>query len=77
MGFSVRTSRFRYTEIVRLRDNWPSWEEVFAYELYDYEVDPAGDVNLAWQEEYLLDQALLKEMLMDGWMGAIPNAITE
>ncbi|NLE39402.1 MAG: sulfatase, partial [Pirellulaceae bacterium] len=42
MGYSMRTDRYRYTQ-------WRDWKtgEVVARELYDYQDDPEGNVNVA------------------------------
>ena len=36
-------------------------------------MDPGGNVNIAGHEDYVLDQALMRTLLIDGWMGALPT----
>ena len=54
MGYSIRTSRYRYTETV-LWDSvdGPNFNRVRARELYDYYVDPYGDYNVADTAKYV------------------------
>ncbi|MDF1844173.1 MAG: sulfatase-like hydrolase/transferase [Rubripirellula sp.] len=64
MGYSIRTSRFRYTE-------WRNFVTgiVEAAELYDHELDPAETINLASDEDQssIVQQhaAILAAMLVD------------
>ncbi len=66
MGHSMRTERYRYAEWAE-----PNHAPV-GVELYDYQMDPRGDVNLAGQPEY---KALIEELskqLHAGWRSAMP-----
>ena len=67
MGYSMRTARYRYTE-------WrePGKEPV-ATELYDYETDPQGNVNIAGQVDHKELVTELSETLKAGWRGALPK----
>lgn len=65
MGYSMRTDRYRYTEWRDL-DGSP-----FVYtELYDYEKDPQGNVNIANLPENKDLVAKLSEKLKAGWKAA-------
>ncbi len=70
MGYSMRTDRYRYTQ----------WREehgagdVVASELYDHQVDPGENVNLASRPENAALVAELAGMLGEGWRGALPPA---
>ncbi|MBN1488691.1 MAG: sulfatase [Phycisphaerae bacterium] len=66
MGYSMRTDRYRYTE-------WQSpGGGVDSTELYDYETDPQGNVNLADKPEHKALAARLSQMLNAGWQDALP-----
>ncbi len=67
MGYSMRTDRYRYTEWVK-RDTG----EVVATELYDYEKDPLGNVNIAGASENKALVAKLSKQLKGGWKAARP-----
>ncbi len=69
MGYSIRTSRYRYVE-------WVNWEtkKTAAYELCDHDVDPQENNNIAGFAEHA---ATVKEMaarLNAGWQAALPKA---
>jgi len=69
MGYSMRTDRYRFTAWT-LRGN-PS--RIVAMELYDHEVDPQENVNIANQPE---SKSLVEELegqLSQGWQGAVPT----
>ena len=72
MGYSMRTDRYRFTVWVEQKD--PS--KVGATELYDHQVDPQENVNIAGEAS----QAALVERLMRqwkaGWKGARPGVAT-
>lgn len=66
MGHSLRTERFRLTE-------WSASNREFKeYELYDYEKDPAGNVNVAPQAAYAEKLRELTALLHNGWPAARP-----
>ncbi|MGE9294768.1 MAG: sulfatase-like hydrolase/transferase, partial [Puniceicoccales bacterium] len=53
VGYTFRDERYRYTEWrVAPGPNLPGGEEVFAQELYDYELDPLETKNLIDSPEY-------------------------
>jgi arylsulfatase A-like enzyme len=68
MGYSMRTDRYRYTE-------WRGHQtgEVLARELYDYETDPQGNVNIAGEPESADLVKRLSRQLAKGWRGALPQ----
>ncbi|MGI5818533.1 MAG: sulfatase [Armatimonadota bacterium] len=68
MGYSMRTDRHRYTEWQAARGAG----EVIATELYDHEVDPGENVNIAAREENAGLLLELSAMLAEGWQGALP-----
>jgi uncharacterized sulfatase len=53
-GYSVRTERYRYTE-------WNGGKN--GVELYDYEIDPAEEKNLADEPKYAETVAAMKKLL--------------
>jgi arylsulfatase A-like enzyme len=68
MGHTIRTDRYRYVE-------WRYWMNgtLVARELYDHEVDPQENVNIADRPENkeLLNE--LAQILYDGWWKAQPQ----
>jgi len=67
MGYSVRTDRYRYTEWVK------EGKDKVGVELYDYQTDPKGNVNIAGKRE---SQDIVREsakILHDGWKAALPT----
>lgn len=62
---SMRTDRYRYTEVRDLK------------ELYDYEVDPYSEQNIAELPENEDLVTHLSEMLHAGWQKALPEKIPE
>ena len=71
MGYSMRTERYRYTE---WRD--PKSELPVAVELYDYQTDPHGDVNLAGTPQAAKLVEELGRQLKAGWQQARPPSPT-
>lgn len=71
MGYSMRTKRHRLTVWVNRKDH----TRIVATELYDHEVDPQENTNVAGDPA----QAATLERLMlrwrAGWQGAKPAAI--
>jgi len=71
----LRTSRYRYTEWVSFdRQNYkPEWKYVIARELYDHQLDPAENMNVA-DRDVMSDmvQALSKQ-LRAGWRYSLPK----
>jgi len=66
MGYSMRTDRYRFTE-------WRVKKTDFReYELYDHEVDPKENVNLARRPENAEVVKELSAQLQAGWQGALP-----
>lgn len=69
MGYSIRTKRYRYTEWVRFDVNnfKIDWKKVYGRELYDHQIDPKEDLNLADREELKYVQGYLRQKLILGW----------
>ena len=66
MGYSMRTDRYRYTE-------WQKKDaDPVGIELYDYQTDPLGNVNIAGLPENKELVARLSKQLLDGWKAAKP-----
>ena len=63
MGRSVRTEQYRYTE-------WPDGSA----ELYDHASDPHEYKNLIKDAGHKTTLADMKQLLKDGWKGALPAA---
>ncbi len=60
-GYSIRTSRYRYTE----------WNHGASAELYDHDVDPGENRNIAGSEAYSQTQKHLRTLLRGGWRQAV------
>lgn len=70
MGYSMRTSDFRYTEWVGVADeppHTPDWEDPKGVELYDHRIDPDENVNRADDPEYQEVVMELQQQLRLGW----------
>jgi arylsulfatase A-like enzyme len=66
MGYSMRTSRYRYTE-------WTAKDNPFsAAELYDYQTDPLEQRNVANRPENISLVNGLSGMLREGWRASLP-----
>lgn len=67
MGYAVRTDRYRYV-------TWVDWEtgDVVALELYDHEVDPGENINVAGRPEYAGAVAEMEAVRAAGWRAALP-----
>jgi len=68
MGYAMRTERYRFVVWVGRNDH----TKIDAIELYDHQVDPQENQNIAKRPE----NAALVEKLMTqwraGWKGAVP-----
>ena len=68
MGYTLRTDRYRFTR----------WNKVAApaeydtHELYDHNIDPAENENLAGRPEYDAVVRDLSARLTSGWKGSLP-----
>jgi len=73
MGYAMRTDRYRYVE-------WYDWIEeekkadvlIFS-ELFDHQIDPQENINLAADPQYKEIVELLSQQLKMGWRYSIPN----
>ncbi len=69
MGYSIRTDRYRFTE-------WSVPEKDFVeYELYDHEVDPQENTNIAGRPENAELVRELADLLHGGWQAALPPGV--
>jgi arylsulfatase A-like enzyme len=66
MGYSMRTERYRFTRWVSKADH----SKVDAVELYDEQVDPQENVNIAQDPKNAELIAGLTEQWLKGWQGA-------
>ncbi len=68
MGYALRTDRYRYVE-------WRNRQtgDVVATELYDHQVDPAENENVALRTANSELVKRLSEQLAAGWQGAVPK----
>lgn len=73
MGYSMRSDRYRYTEWLGRKKNEAGKRYAFDKELYDYENDPQGNVNLANRPEHQALVSTLSRALRAGWRGALPQ----
>ncbi len=70
MGHSMRTKRYRYTE-------WTvEGIDFLETELYDHQIDPQENTNLATREEYRQLVSQLSTQLHAGWQAAIPATVS-
>ena len=75
MGYTMRTTNFRYTEWVRFRyfpEYKPDWSSLFGVELYDHRSDPEENHNVAFQSSYNHLRQELSRLLRGGWRQALP-----
>ncbi|XP_067664348.1 iduronate 2-sulfatase-like [Haliotis asinina] len=75
MGYTLRTKRHRYTEWVPFvgksrNSRRPMFGKVKTAELYDHQVDPAENVNLAYKQSMKNLRQRLKMKLRKGWRAA-------
>jgi arylsulfatase A-like enzyme len=68
MGTSMRTDRYRYTEWKKLKTG-----KILASELYDHDIDPQENVNLAADPRYAEILKELEIMMKKGWKGSAPR----
>jgi iduronate 2-sulfatase len=76
-GYSLRTSRHRYTEWVLFdRKNFkPDWKYIIAQELYDHQVDPEENMNIADRSVMSETVRALSMQLRAGWRYSLPKDI--
>ena len=70
MGYTMKTDRYRFTQWV----NREQPTEVVAVELYDHQVDPAENHNLAAGPEHAALVAELAKQLAAGWQASKPRS---
>lgn len=68
MGYSMRTDRYRFTRWVDREDH----SKVNALELYDHQVDPQENTNIAGKPANNELVYTLTRQLLAGWRGALP-----
>lgn len=67
MGYALRTSKYRYVEWRKKTDG-----DVVARELYDHDVDPNEDVNIAEVPAHRDTIERLARQLAAGWKASVP-----
>ena len=70
MGYSVRNYRYRYTEWVAFTQAptyKPNWNNLSGVELYDHQVDPEENYNVAHDAKYKSDRTHMSGLLHKGW----------
>lgn len=69
MGYSIRTSQYRYTNWVYFNNTnfRPTWNMTFGKELYDHFIDPYEDMNLINRPEMTYIINMLEKKLIAGW----------
>jgi hypothetical protein len=74
-GYSLRTLRHRYTEWVPFdRQKFePDWKYVIARELYDHQLDPAENMNIADRSVMSYTVQTLSQQLRAGWRYSLPK----
>ncbi len=70
MGYSMRTDRYRFTVWVGRKDH----SRIEAIELYDHQMDPQENRNIAKQPANAQLVKQLMEQWRKGWQGAKPSA---
>lgn len=75
MGYSLRTLRHRYTEWVPfdIHNFKPDWKYVIARELYDHQLDPAENMNIADRSVMSDTVQTLSQQLRAGWRYSLPK----
>lgn len=68
MGYSMRTDRYRFTQWVNAKNH----DEVASLELYDHEVDPQENTNIAGNPENAALIEKLARQLKGGWQASKP-----
>ncbi|XP_077277379.1 iduronate 2-sulfatase isoform X3 [Temnothorax americanus] len=75
MGYSLKTSDYRYTAWVPFAYETckPDWDIIIAEELYDHRIDRAEDFNVEASPKMLKTKEYLRALLKDGWRNALPK----
>lgn len=75
MGYSIRTSRFRYTEWVKFNNTncLPIWTGIVAAELYDHFLDPEENENLINVPHLDFIKKRLRRRLRSSWRYDMAN----
>ncbi|XP_044255648.1 iduronate 2-sulfatase [Tribolium madens] len=69
MGYSIRTTRYRYTEWIKFNHTtfMPDWSKVYGKELYDHLIDALENMNLVTRPELNdLINSMHKQLIL-GW----------
>ena len=74
MGYTMRDDRYRYTEWVDYDENihQPDWDGLLAVELYDHDIDPDENFNIADDPNMLTTVLELSGHLHRGWRASLP-----
>lgn len=70
MGYCIRTKRYRYCEwpeFLYAPDNRPDWNNIYATELYDHDLDKEENNNVGGGVQYSATVVELSRRLREGW----------
>lgn len=75
MGYTLRTSTFRYTAWVPFKPkiNLPDWKHIIAEELYDHDIDKGENRNVVSLKKYDKLRKELRILLQSGWKNVLPH----
>ncbi|XP_023289898.1 uncharacterized protein LOC105699485 [Orussus abietinus] len=75
MGYTLRTKKYRYTAWVSFahESKKPDWRKIVAEELYDHDLDPGENVNVAGTASFQEVEEKLRMLLRRGWRQALPE----
>ncbi|XP_020296047.1 iduronate 2-sulfatase isoform X2 [Pseudomyrmex gracilis] len=75
MGYTLKTSKYRYTMWVPFAHNTckPNWNVTIAEELYDHRTDRAENFNVADLPNMSKAKKYLRILLQNGWRSALPR----
>lgn len=75
MGYTLKTSNYRYTAWVRFihKTCKSDWDIILAEELYDHRTDKTENFNIAASPKMLTIKEYLRSLLKNGWREALPK----
>lgn len=75
MGYTLKTSKYRYTMWVPFAHDTckPNWNVTIAEELYDHRTDRAENFNVADLPNMSKAKKYLRILLQNGWRSALPR----